>query len=152
MEEGLKRTIALLGIGFAIFLAGTGTCFVMHNYGPDRKLTNENGDITMMNQTQIEPKNNWLTGKWNVVVIDNWSNVLEKYNLSISSYLEDIYFTKNTTVVGKGELSLSNETIFVQTFQNWSKYGNLMISIIDHVKMRAVPETNVAKWLLIMKE
>lgn len=143
MEPGIKQTAAFILIGAAILSAGLTTAFVMNEYFCKKQILIDNGpqyDNTTKKQ---------LNGTWEVVELGEANEILSRYKISMSEYAATVYLSKNAVVVGKG--NHYNQTISVETFQDWSKFGTLLISIVNNTEMRAVPETTAVKWVLFTK-
>ena len=137
MEPGIKQTVAFILIGAAILSAGLTTAFVMNEYFCKKQILIDTGpqyDNTTKKQ---------LNGTWDVIEVGDKNEILARYRISMSEYNATVYFSENSIVVGKG--NRYNQTISVETFQDWSKFGALLISIVNGTEMRAVPETTAVK-------
>jgi hypothetical protein len=143
MEPGIKQTITFILIALAILLAGLTTAFVMNEYFCKKQIFIDNGP-QYDNATRKE-----LNGTWSVLELGDGNKILSKYDVSVNEYNKTVYFVKDTVTIGQG--LHYNQTIQTETFQGWSKFGNMLISIVNGTEMRGLPETTAAKWILFTK-
>jgi hypothetical protein len=145
MYPDIKKTVVILLIGFSILAVGTLFACYMNGSFNKRQIFIE--DIERHNDAGAIADG--LNGTWEAIEVGDASQILSRYNVSVNEYNGTVYFARAAVAIGKGDHY--NQTIQVYTYQGWSKFGGLLISIVNNTEMRAVPETGAVKWVLFVK-